>query len=130
MTAQTLFVSQQRQIIELTNQYSIFAQDGGQIGSVMEVARAARRSTASAVGLRPVPDPPAGVRDAYGRPLPQLTRPRRQGFQVDPGGAAGRRYGGGAAAALAGGRVRVDRRYRLETGFSAASTRTASPSAV
>ena len=32
MTEQTLFVSQQRKLVELTNQYAIFAADGGQIG--------------------------------------------------------------------------------------------------
>ncbi len=78
MTEQTIFVSQRRKIIELTNQYSIFGQDGGQIGSVMEVGQSAARKA-----LRLLSDfdqfmtHRLEVRDAHGRPLVLLTRPAK-----------------------------------------------------
>lgn len=78
MTEQTIFVSQKRKIIELTNQYVIFGQDGAQIGSVMEVGQSGVKKA-----LRLLSDfdqfmtHRLEVRDAYGQPLLQLTRPAK-----------------------------------------------------
>jgi len=48
MTERNIFVSQKRKLIELTNEYSVFAQDGGQIGTVTEIGQSgARRRSGS-----------------------------------------------------------------------------------
>ena len=78
MTEQTIFVSQQRKIIELTNQYAIFAQDGGQIGSVMEVGQSgAKKALRLLTDFDQFMTHRLEVRDANGRPLLQLTRPAK-----------------------------------------------------
>ncbi len=43
MTEQVLIVSQKRKIIELTNEYAVFARDGGQVGWIAEVGQTKKK---------------------------------------------------------------------------------------
>lgn len=77
-TEQTIFVSQQRKLIELTNEYAVFAQDGGQIGSVTEVGQSgAKKALRFLTDFDQFLTHRLEVRDVIGRPLVQLTRPTK-----------------------------------------------------
>ncbi len=77
-TEQTIFVSQKRKLIELTNEYAVFAQDGGQIGSVTEVGQSgAKKALRLLTDFDQFLTHRLEVRDVAGRPLMQLTRPAK-----------------------------------------------------
>lgn len=77
-TEQNIFVSQKRKLIELTNEYSVFAQDGGQIGAVTEVGQSgAKKALRFLTDLDQFMTHKLEVRDMNGQPLIQLTRPAK-----------------------------------------------------
>jgi uncharacterized protein YxjI len=77
-TEQNIFVSQKRKLIELTNEYSVFAQDGGQIGSVTEVGQSgAKKALRFLTDFDQFMTHRLEVRDINGQQLIQLTRPAK-----------------------------------------------------
>ncbi len=78
LTEQVIFVSQKRKLIELTNEYAVFAQDGGQIGSVTEVGQSgAKKALRFLTDFDQFMTHRLEVRDMNGQPLLQLTRPAK-----------------------------------------------------
>lgn len=78
MTEQNIFVSQKRKLIELTNEYAVFAQDGGQIGMVTEVGQSgAKKALRFLTDLDQFMTHRLEVRDMNGQILIQLTRPAK-----------------------------------------------------
>lgn len=77
-TEPTLVVSQKRKIIELTNEYAIYASDGSTIGSVVEVGQSGLRKAFRLVSdLGQFLTHRLEVRDNQQRVLLQLTRPAK-----------------------------------------------------
>ncbi|NHN56138.1 DUF2510 domain-containing protein [Calidifontibacter sp. DB0510] len=91
LTERTLIVSQKRKIIEVTNEYTVYAQDGSTLGAVVEVGQSGLKK---AVRLMSNYDQflthKLEVRDNGGRVLLQLTRPAKVFKSTvivsDPGG--------------------------------------------
>ncbi len=78
MTEPVLFVSQKRKIIELTNEYAIYGQDGAQIGGVTEVGQStAKKALRFLTDFDQFLTHRLEVHDTNGRPLLQLTRPAK-----------------------------------------------------
>ncbi|MET3807323.1 uncharacterized protein YxjI [Nakamurella sp. UYEF19] len=78
MTEANIFVSQKRKIIEVTNEYAVFAQDGGQIGSVTEVGQStAKKALRVLTSFDQFMTHRLEVRDMNGQVLIQLTRPAK-----------------------------------------------------
>ncbi|MTD17077.1 DUF2510 domain-containing protein [Nakamurella sp. YIM 132087] len=78
MTELTLLVSQQRKIIELTNQYAVYGSDGVQIGSVTEIGQSTAKKVMRFVSsLDQYFTHRLEVRDAQDRPQLYLTRPAK-----------------------------------------------------
>lgn len=78
MTERNIFVSQKRKLIELTNEYSVFAQDGGQIGTVTEIGQSgAKKALRFLTDFDQFMTHRLEVRDMNGQPLIQLTRPAK-----------------------------------------------------
>lgn len=77
-TEQVIFVSQKRKLIEVTNEYAVFAQDGGQIGFVAEIGQStAKKALRVLTSLDQYMTHRLEVRDMTGRPLIQLIRPAK-----------------------------------------------------
>lgn len=75
-TESVLIVSQKRKLIELTNEYLVYGQDGAEIGSVAEVGQStARKALRFVSNLDQFLTHRLEVRDTTGRPLLVLTRP-------------------------------------------------------
>ncbi len=77
-TEHTLVVSQKRKIIELTNEYMVYGQDGAEIGSVVEVGQSNLKKAARFISsLDQFMTHRLEIRDTLGRPLLVLTRPAK-----------------------------------------------------
>ena len=75
-TESVLVVSQKRKLIELTNEYLVYGQDGAEIGAVAEVGQStARKALRFVSNLDQFLTHRLEVRDTTGRPLLVLTRP-------------------------------------------------------
>jgi hypothetical protein len=75
-TEHTLVVSQKRKLIELTNEYLVYGQDGAEIGAVVEVGQsAAKKALRFVSNLDQFLTHRLEIRDTGGRPLLLLTRP-------------------------------------------------------
>ena len=75
-TESVLVVSQKRKLIELTNEYMVYGQDGAEIGSVAEVGQStARKALRFVSNLDQFLTHRLEVRDTTGAPLLVLTRP-------------------------------------------------------
>lgn len=73
-----LVVNQKAKLIELTNEYSVFDQNGNQIGSVTEVGQGAFKKILRFVSsLDQFMTHKLEIRDAYGQPQLVLTRPAK-----------------------------------------------------
>jgi uncharacterized protein YxjI len=78
MTEQNIFVSQKRKLVEVTAEYAVFAQDGGQIGMVTEVGQsAAKKAMRLLTSLDQYMTHRLEVRDMNGQVLIMLTRPAK-----------------------------------------------------
>jgi len=78
MTEQNIFVSQKRKLIEVTAEYAVFAQDGGQIGMVTEVGQsAAKKAMRVLTSFDQFMTHRLEVRDMNGQVLIMLTRPAK-----------------------------------------------------
>ena len=78
LTEQVLFVSQKRKIIELTNEYAVFARDGGQIGWVAEVGQSkTKKAMRFLTDLDQFFTHRLEVRDMHNQPLLAVTRPAK-----------------------------------------------------
>ncbi len=78
LTEPTFFVSQKRKLIELTNEYAIFGQDGNQIGAVTEVGQSgAKKAIRFLTDFDQFLTHRLEVRDINGGPLMALTRPAK-----------------------------------------------------
>jgi uncharacterized protein YxjI len=78
MTEQNIFVSQKRKLVEVTAEYAVFAQDGGQIGIVTEVGQsAAKKAMRLLTSLDQYMTHRLEVRDMNGQVLIMLTRPAK-----------------------------------------------------
>ena len=78
MTEQVLLVSQKRKLIELTNEYAVFGQDGAQIGAVVEVGQSGLKKAMRFVSsLDQYMTHRLEVRDNAGTVLMMLTRPAK-----------------------------------------------------
>src|SRR6185436_2092060 len=77
-TEPVLVVNQKAKLIELTNEYSVFDQDGNRIGSVAEVGQNAVKKVARLVSsLDQFMTHTYEIRDAEEQVLLRLTRPRK-----------------------------------------------------
>ncbi|GHK02198.1 hypothetical protein SY2F82_39950 [Streptomyces sp. Y2F8-2] len=77
-TEPVLVVNQKAKLIELTNEYSVFDQNGNQIGSVTEVGQSALKKAVRFVSsLDQFMTHKLEIRDAYGQPQLVLTRPAK-----------------------------------------------------
>lgn len=75
-TEHTLVVSQKRKLIELTNEYLVYGQDGAEIGAVVEVGQSnARKALRFLTNVDQFLTHRLEIRDTHGRPLLLLTRP-------------------------------------------------------
>ncbi|WP_446666055.1 phospholipid scramblase-related protein [Flexivirga sp. B27] len=75
-TEHTLVVSQKRKLIELTNEYLVYGQDGAEIGAVVEVGQSnARKALRFLSNVDQFLTHRLEIRDTQGRPLLLLTRP-------------------------------------------------------
>lgn len=75
-TEHTLVVSQKRKLIELTNEYMVYGQDGAEIGAVVEVGQSnAKKALRFVSNLDQFLTHRLEIRDTSGRPLLLLTRP-------------------------------------------------------
>ncbi|MER6128421.1 phospholipid scramblase-related protein [Streptomyces sp. NPDC001795] len=73
-----LVVNQKAKLIELTNEYSVFDQNGNQIGSVTEVGQSTLKKALRFVSsLDQYMTHKLEIRDAYGQPQLVLTRPAK-----------------------------------------------------
>ncbi|MEU6220764.1 phospholipid scramblase-related protein [Streptomyces sp. NPDC047022] len=73
-----LVVNQKAKLIELTNEYSVFDQNGNQIGSVTEVGQGALKKILRFVSsLDQFMTHKLEIRDAYGQPQLVMTRPAK-----------------------------------------------------
>jgi uncharacterized protein YxjI len=77
-TEPVLVVNQKAKLIELTNEYSVFDQNGNQLGSVTEVGQSALKKILRFVSsLDQFMTHKLEIRDAYGQPQLVLTRPAK-----------------------------------------------------
>ncbi len=77
-TEPVLVVNQKAKLIEVSNEYSVFDQAGRQIGSVVEVGQSALKKAVRFLGsYDQFMTHKLEVRDAYGQPVLQLTRPAK-----------------------------------------------------
>lgn len=77
-TEKTLIVSQKRKIIEVTNEYSIYAADGSTLGAVVEVGQSSMRKVLRVMtNYDQFLTHRLEVRDNHGQVLLQLTRPAK-----------------------------------------------------
>jgi uncharacterized protein YxjI len=75
-TEHTLVVSQKRKLIELTNEYMVYGEDGAEIGAVVEVGQSnAKKALRFVSNLDQFLTHRLEIRDTSGRPLLLLTRP-------------------------------------------------------
>ncbi|MFE3517854.1 phospholipid scramblase-related protein [Streptomyces sp. NPDC059166] len=75
---QVLVVNQKAKLIELTNEYSVFDQQGNTIGSVVQVGQSAARKVLRFVSsIDQYLTHRLEIRDAYGQPQLLLTRPAK-----------------------------------------------------
>ncbi|RNI21139.1 phospholipid scramblase-related protein [Flexivirga caeni] len=75
-TEGVIIVSQKRKLIELTNEYFVYGQDGAQIGAVAEIGQStARKALRFVSNLDQFLTHRLEVRDTTGHPLLVLTRP-------------------------------------------------------
>jgi uncharacterized protein YxjI len=73
-----LVVNQKTKVIELTNEYKVFDQDGNEIGSVAQVGQStAKKALRLVASLDQFMTHTYEVRDASGQPVLKLTRPRK-----------------------------------------------------
>jgi uncharacterized protein YxjI len=78
LTAPVLVVNQKVKLIELTNEYKVFDQNGAQIGSVAQVGQSTLKKAARLVSsLDQFMTHTYEIRDANERPVLVLTRPRK-----------------------------------------------------
>lgn len=78
MTEHVLLVSQQRKLIELTNEYDVYGQDGAMIGAVVQVGQSTAKKVVRFVSsLDQFLTHKLEVRDAGGRVHLVLTRPAK-----------------------------------------------------
>lgn len=78
MTESVLLVSQKRKLIELTNEYAVFGQDGAQIGAVVEIGQSTAKKVVRFVSsLDQFMTHRLEVRDSLGNPQLYLTRPAK-----------------------------------------------------
>ncbi len=87
LTEPVLVVNQKAKIVELTNEYDVFAQNGTMLGSVSEVGQSTLKKAARLVtSLDQFMTHTYEIRDASGVCLMRLTRPRKimkSKFQVE-----------------------------------------------
>jgi len=77
-TQQVLVVNQKAKLIELTNEYSVFDQNGNTIGSVVQVGQGAMRKVLRFLtSIDQYLTHRLEIRDAYGQPQLLLTRPAK-----------------------------------------------------
>ncbi|MBW5254972.1 DUF2510 domain-containing protein [Streptomyces sp. P01-B04] len=75
---QVLVVNQKAKLIEVTNEYSVFDQQGNTLGSVIQVGQSAMRKVLRFVSsIDQYLTHRLEIRDAYGRPQLLLTRPAK-----------------------------------------------------
>ncbi|GGB26083.1 scramblase [Flexivirga endophytica] len=75
-TESTIVVSQKRKLIELTNEYMVYGQDGAEIGAVVQVGQsAAKKALRFVSNVDQFLTHRLEIRDTHGRPLLLLTRP-------------------------------------------------------
>ena len=78
LTESTLIVSQKRKLIELTNEYDVYASDGAKLGAVVEVGQSgARKALRFVANVDQFLTHKLEIRDNAGRPLLVLTRPAK-----------------------------------------------------
>lgn len=78
MTEHVLLVSQKRKLIELTNEYAVFGQDGAQIGAVAEIGQSTAKKVVRFVSSwDQFMTHRLEVRDSLGQPQLYLTRPAK-----------------------------------------------------
>ncbi|MFD3578361.1 phospholipid scramblase-related protein [Streptomyces sp. NPDC058644] len=77
-TEPVLVVNQKAKLIELTNEYSVMDQAGNTLGSVVQVGQSTLKKVARFVSsIDQFMTHKLEIRDAYGQPVMQLTRPRK-----------------------------------------------------
>lgn len=77
-TEPVLVVNQKAKLIELTNEYSVMDQAGNTLGSVVQVGQTTLKKVARFVSsVDQFMTHKLEIRDAYGQPVLQLTRPRK-----------------------------------------------------
>ncbi|MEV0318508.1 phospholipid scramblase-related protein [Streptomyces sp. NPDC050658] len=77
-TEPVLVVNQKAKLIELTNEYSVMDQSGNALGSVVQVGQSTLKKVARFVAsVDQFMTHKLEIRDAYGQPVLQLTRPRK-----------------------------------------------------
>ncbi|MFC8124295.1 phospholipid scramblase-related protein [Streptomyces sp. NPDC057302] len=77
-TEPVLVVNQKAKLIELTNEYSVMDQSGNMLGSVVQVGQSTLKKVARFVSsIDQFMTHKLEIRDAYGQPVIQLTRPRK-----------------------------------------------------
>ncbi|MFB6851249.1 phospholipid scramblase-related protein [Streptomyces sp. NPDC056341] len=77
-TEPVLVVNQKAKLIELTNEYTVMDQNGGQIGSVVQVGQSTLKKVARFVSsLDQFMTHKLEIRDAYGQPQLVMTRPAK-----------------------------------------------------
>ncbi|MFE6165420.1 phospholipid scramblase-related protein [Streptomyces sp. NPDC056486] len=77
-TEPVLVVNQKAKLIELTNEYSVMDQSGNVLGSVVQVGQSTLKKVARFVSsIDQFMTHKLEIRDAYGQPVMQLTRPRK-----------------------------------------------------
>ncbi|MFB7193927.1 phospholipid scramblase-related protein [Streptomyces sp. NPDC056240] len=77
-TEPVLVVNQKAKLIELTNEYTVMDQNGGQIGSVVQVGQSTLKKVARLVSsLDQFMTHKLEIRDAYGQPQLVMTRPAK-----------------------------------------------------
>ncbi|WP_210587841.1 phospholipid scramblase-related protein [Streptomyces sp. GESEQ-35] len=77
-TEPVLVVNQKAKLIELTNEYKVMDQHGNQVGSVVQVGQGALKKVLRFfASLDQFMTHRLEIRDAYGRPVLLLTRPRK-----------------------------------------------------
>ncbi len=78
MSEPVLVVSQKRKLIELTNEYAVYGQDGVQVGAVVEVGQSgAKKAMRLLTSLDQYMTHSLQVTDSAGRPVLGLTRPAK-----------------------------------------------------
>ncbi|MFG2648791.1 phospholipid scramblase-related protein [Streptomyces sp. NPDC048436] len=77
-TEPVLVVNQKAKLIELTNEYSVMDQSGNTLGTVVQVGQSTLKKVARFVSsIDQFMTHKLEIRDAYGQPVLQLTRPRK-----------------------------------------------------